>query len=307
MSTSIKEKPNHKVRCVPSVRKGSSVLMAIQNIYPAAPKVQLVVNFVADSPSCGTNSQYGKVLPMHLGVADTTAPSNGQESGSSSLDHERYHEGGIVIRMQRQLEISCGVKDAAAGGRGGRASGCGGGGGAREARCRDARARGCEGSVMNFVAREEILRVLHRLELERVAGRVLEEHGPLLTWKALEAQVRLDHELGVDLLEAGCEFVELGLGQHDAKVRHGHLVRVHWVEVAGGAVVRADVVANDLVAKEAVVNPLAGRLAALEAAQDGPVERAGCIEVVHREGEVEGPEALGHLRLAGAQVRAEAR
>ena len=38
--------------------------------------------------------------------------------------------------------------------------------------------------------RKQILNMLKRLELNRVAGRVEEEHGGLLAWLALEADVR---------------------------------------------------------------------------------------------------------------------
>ena len=78
--------------------------------------------------------------------------------------------------------------------------------------------------------------------------------------------------------------------QHDAEVRHRHVVAVDLVVVVGGP--GRGEVGDDLVAEEVEVDPL-GAGPAFRTAQQAAVERARRGEVVDREGEVEGGDA-GH-------------
>ena len=80
--------------------------------------------------------------------------------------------------------------------------------------------------LLDVVASEEQLWACHGLELEAVVGGVSEKHGPLFPGHALEPQVWLDHEADAAALESGCELVEVRLLQHEAKVRHRHLISV---------------------------------------------------------------------------------
>ena len=80
-----------------------------------------------------------------------------------------------------------------------------------------------------LVLREQVRGVGHRLELERVAGGIEQEHGGLLTGLAFEADRGLDHELDVrqpEPFRQGLPFVHR---QHQSEVRHRHVLTVDGI------------------------------------------------------------------------------
>src|SRR5688572_8809417 len=74
--------------------------------------------------------------------------------------------------------------------------------------------------------REQPRRVLERLELERVAGRIVEEHRRLLAHLAREADARFDLETGPRATEFLGENVPGMPLEHHAEMRHGHVVSI---------------------------------------------------------------------------------
>src|SRR5699024_717202 len=81
---------------------------------------------------------------------------------------------------------------------------------------------------------EDLRLVGEGLELQGVAGRVEEEHRPLLAGLALEAEVGLDDELRPGRLHPVREVVEVLEREDGAEVGHRHLVLVDGV-VPGAA------------------------------------------------------------------------
>ena len=83
--------------------------------------------------------------------------------------------------------------------------------------------------LFDHVLGKQVVGVGHRLKLERVSGRVLEEHRPLLARLALEPQVRLDHKGDALRLEPVCQRVEVVHRQRGSKVGHWNIVAIHRV------------------------------------------------------------------------------
>lgn len=133
---------------------------------------------------------------------------------------------------------------------------------------------------------EEILGPSHRLELQVVPARVLEEHRPLLPRHPLEPKCRLDDELDVGGPQALHESVELGQGQRQPRVGNWHLVTVNGVVIILAAVIIPHPMSYNLVAVEGVILPLLAA-PALDAAKDTAVELLGKSKVVNGEGHVE--------------------
>src|SRR3954466_10840342 len=105
--------------------------------------------------------------------------------------------------------------------------------------------------------REDLRLVGERLELQRVAGRVVEEHRPLFAHTSGEAHIRLDHEGRTGATEAVGEFMELVDLQDEPEVRHRHVVPVDRVVV--DALVRYwSKMCDDLVSAEVPVDPGVG-------------------------------------------------
>lgn len=143
-----------------------------------------------------------------------------------------------------------------------------------------------------------------RLELQSVSGRVAEEHRCLLARLPLEADVRRDAELDPSRLHPGGQRLPVGHAQHDAEVRHRHLMTVD--RIAGrlrpgiGVEVR-----DDLVPAKIEVDPVVAA-APLAAAQHVAIEGACRRQIVDRKGEVEGAK-LGHGASLADRVRAYTR
>jgi hypothetical protein len=95
---------------------------------------------------------------------------------------------------------------------------------------------------------KEVFRVRERLELEAVVARVLEEHCPLLAILPFKSKVRLNDELDARFAERLCKLVEGGHVQAESKVRDGHHVQIHAVEVVPPLVLVARPVHDELVA-----------------------------------------------------------
>src|SRR5690349_19965369 len=73
---------------------------------------------------------------------------------------------------------------------------------------------------------EELLQILERLELERIAAGIQKKHGRLLARLVLEAHVRHDDELRARLLELARELFPFGHWKDDAEMPHRNLVTV---------------------------------------------------------------------------------
>jgi hypothetical protein len=140
--------------------------------------------------------------------------------------------------------------------------------------------------------REQLRAVLERLELERVAGGVEQEHRPLFAGFAREPQVRLDHELRARRAEPLGHLMEALDGEHEPEMRHRHPVPVHIAVADGPGAGRP--VGDELVAVEIPVHPVDVR-AALGETEYAAVELAGARDVVDGNGQVEGGQ-FGHVR-----------
>ena len=80
-----------------------------------------------------------------------------------------------------------------------------------------------------LVLREQVRGVGHRLELERVAGGIEQEHRRLLAGLAFEADGGLDHELDVRSTEAIRKRLPFVHRQHQPEVRHRHVLTVDGI------------------------------------------------------------------------------
>src|SRR5262245_7003012 len=106
--------------------------------------------------------------------------------------------------------------------------------------------------------RKQLRRVLERLELERVAGRVVEEHRRLLADLAGEADAGLDLKARAGGAQSRRKrFPRVPFEDH-AEVRHGHVLTVDFVEVQ--RMLRRIEVRDELMAEEIEIDPL-GRAA----------------------------------------------
>mmetsp|Transcript_17687 Transcript_17687/g.40831 ORF Transcript_17687/g.40831 Transcript_17687/m.40831 type:complete len:244 (+) Transcript_17687:267-998(+) len=162
--------------------------------------------------------------------------------------------------------------------------------------------------IHHVVARKQVLRVLHGLELEVVARGVLEEHCPLLARHPLEPQVRLDDELDARVAHLVRKGLPLLFVEGKPKVRNRHLIPVDRVIVVNALVVIASPVTYNLMPVEAVVHPLAGGDPPLRAPESSPVEFACFLNVANRKRQVErlprsGGGVDGEARLGGSAVR----
>src|SRR5665213_4528795 len=149
--------------------------------------------------------------------------------------------------------------------------------GRRARRSRDGRGGG--------LAREELVDVSERLELERVAERVEQEHRRLLARFALEAHIGLDDEARLCGLEPGGERMPRRHVEHRAEMADRNVLAV---DEARGVAHRAavDLVRDNLVTIEIEVDP-GVRAATLGTPQEVAVETARGGEVVDRKCEVE--------------------
>ncbi|SBV34318.1 protein of unknown function [uncultured Sphingopyxis sp.] len=129
------------------------------------------------------------------------------------------------------------------------------------------------------------------LELERIARGVEKEHRRLLARLAREARVRFDHECDIVRLQPLGERLPFGGRQHDAEMRHGHVMPVDRI-MRRPAARRIDAVRDDLVAVEIEVDPVGGA-ASFGTAENRSVEMARGIEVIDGKGDVKGGE-VGH-------------
>ena len=137
-------------------------------------------------------------------------------------------------------------------------------------------------ALRSLLLREQILNMFKRLELNRVARWVKEEHSGLLARFAFEADMRFDDEFGFGGGEARGEVVPLLHREHDAEVAAGDVVAVDLGGFGHRAFFRREV-SDDLMTVEIKVHPVwAG--AALFAAEEIQIELACCGEVVRWEG-----------------------
>ncbi len=150
---------------------------------------------------------------------------------------------------------------------------------------------------------EDLAHVGKGLELERVAGGIVEEHGGLFADLALKADVGLNFKLLAGGAEAVGERLPAVHGEDDAEVRDGDGVAVDGVVVRlfGG---RGRLEVRDyLMAEEIEVDPF-GAAAAFRAAEGLAVEVARGMEVVDRESNVEGGQGQGSTSLRNHTARA---
>src|SRR3954453_18693388 len=112
------------------------------------------------------------------------------------------------------------------------------------------------GSTATEAARshgEDLRLVGEGLELQRVAGRVVEEHRPLLADASGKAHIRLDHEGPTSRTETLGELGELVDLQDQTEVRHRHVVAVD--RVVDSLVCHGRKMGDDLVSAEVPVDP----------------------------------------------------
>src|SRR5690606_30619793 len=148
------------------------------------------------------------------------------------------------------------------------------------------------GARRGFLTREQLRGIAKALELQRVAARVLEEHGGLLAHLALESDARLDAEACARGTQAAYQLMPLLPAQHDAETRHRHVLAIHFVVHGPTRARRRIQVRDQLMAEEVEVHPF-GRTATLGTAEQPAIEGA-------RLGEV----AYGHRQMEGLQRHA---
>src|SRR5687767_7574072 len=79
--------------------------------------------------------------------------------------------------------------------------------------------------------REQLRRILERLELECISRGIEQEHCRLLADLTTEADAGFDNEADSDITKARGERMPLGPIKHDAEVRHRHIFSIDFVEV----------------------------------------------------------------------------
>jgi len=140
----------------------------------------------------------------------------------------------------------------------------------------------------NVVLGKQIFVLGHGFEFQIVPGRILEEHGVLLSRFALKPQVGLDDKVHVVGAQPINQVLELFDGfQCQTGVGDGHFVPIHGVVVIDTSVVVSGPVADDLMTVERIILPLFGG-PALFATQNGPIELFGRLERMNGESVVEG-------------------
>ena len=139
--------------------------------------------------------------------------------------------------------------------------------------------------------REHLTHVRKGLEFERIAGRIVKEHGGLLTYLALKADVRLDLKVHAMLPQAVGELLPSFHRQDNTEVRYWHGMAIHRIMVRGVRSRRQ--MRDDLMAEEVEVDPLVSG-ASFGAAESLAIEGASGVEVIDRKGNVEGREGGGH-------------
>mmetsp|Transcript_1364 Transcript_1364/g.3390 ORF Transcript_1364/g.3390 Transcript_1364/m.3390 type:complete len:221 (-) Transcript_1364:220-882(-) len=140
----------------------------------------------------------------------------------------------------------------------------------------------------NVVLGKEVRMVRHRLELEVVSRRVLEEHGVLFPRLALESKVGLDDEFDPVRPQPVRQVFELlHRLERQARVWDGNLVAIDRIVVVDAPVVVPGPVTDDLVTVQRIVLPFAGGPSLL-ASEHRPVESLGFLERMDGKGVVEG-------------------
>src|SRR6185437_6489026 len=108
--------------------------------------------------------------------------------------------------------------------------------------------------LLSPLLREQTSAVRERLELQRIAGRVEQEHRGLFAGLAPEAHVRFDHETGAGFAQPFGERVPRVHVEHHAEVAHRHVVAVDVVRRRCAQFFRRDM-RDDLVAIEVEIHP----------------------------------------------------
>lgn len=75
----------------------------------------------------------------------------------------------------------------------------------------------------------------HCFELEVVAGVVFEEHCPLLSFLALESEMRLHYELDLPF-HFLLQLMELMDCEYDAIMRHRHIIQIDMIAMLLGLI-----------------------------------------------------------------------
>ncbi len=151
------------------------------------------------------------------------------------------------------------------------------------ARTRTRAGRRCP--ALRLGGREQVGGIAKRLEFERIARGIAKEHRRLLARLAGETDMRRDSEARPRRLEPRRERMPVVPLEHDAEMRHRHVVPVDRIDDLdrrpSGIEMR-----DDLVAVEIEIDPRFGT-AALAAAEQPAIEFPRGIEIVDGKGEVE--------------------
>ncbi len=133
------------------------------------------------------------------------------------------------------------------------------------------------------LAGEQLVDVAERLELERIAGGVEQEHRRLLARLAGEADVRCDLEGAARRRQPVAQRLPRVPAEDEAEVRHRHGVTIDRIPVQRRAWRE---MGDELVAVEVEIDPRRRR-PPLAAAEHAAVEGARAREVVDGKGKVE--------------------
>jgi hypothetical protein len=138
---------------------------------------------------------------------------------------------------------------------------------------------------------EKLAHILERLEFEGVTARVEQEHGGLLADLPFETNVRFNHKLRAERLQALGQRFPLFPSQNDAEVRNGYVVAVYRVAMDAflGCSFRV-FVNNQLVALKIEIDPLVAGTTFFQA-KHFAIKCACASKVVDRDCEVERREA----------------
>ncbi len=128
-------------------------------------------------------------------------------------------------------------------------------------------------------------RIPERLELERVARRVVEKHRRLFADLAGEADARLDFETRTRLAQALRQRLPGLPLQHHPEMRHWHVVPVHRVVMHVRLATRVEM-RDQLVTEEIEIHPVLAA-APFGTAEESAIETAGCAQGMDRYGEME--------------------
>lgn len=135
---------------------------------------------------------------------------------------------------------------------------------------------------------EELPEVVERLEFQGIAGRIVKEHRRLLAHLPPEADMGLDHERDPGLRHPVSQRPPIRHRQHDAKMRHRHVMAVDGIAERRMPAPRLQM-RHDLMAEQVKIDPVLGA-SPFRTAEHATIESPRRGKVIDRESDVEGSE-----------------